>query len=142
MKGRLSRKQSTILDELFNSEQNMSEQQILQKHGVNEADYRRWQSEPVFVLEFEARMEALGRRSRLLIARYASYAAAKLIALTESENQETARKACLDIIDRIQKAENGGQNAESGIETSELSPQCQIAPELAEKILESLADRE
>ncbi|RKY23980.1 MAG: hypothetical protein DRP62_04830, partial [Planctomycetota bacterium] len=38
------------------------------------------------------------RQSAALIARYAPLAAAKLVQLTGSEKEETARKACLDII--------------------------------------------
>jgi primosomal protein N'' len=143
MKRRLTRKQLAVLDDLFSSDGSVSESAaggILEKHGVSAADYRRWHSEEAFSQEYEARLAALGRQSRLLIARYASYAAAKLIALTESENQETARKACLDIIDRIQNTEHRIQNneelTEGGCEGASLTP------ELAEKILESLADRE
>lgn len=144
MKKRLSRKQSAILDELFNSEQNMSEQQILEKHGVKAADYGSWQSEPVFALEFEARMETLGRQSRLLIARYASYAAAKLIALTESSNVETARKACLDIISLLTPADPKAKtetdvSEHKASESAQLPP---ISPQLAEKILESIAQQD
>jgi hypothetical protein len=102
MRKKLSKKQSAVLDELFSCEQTFSEKQVLEKHGVTEAHYRRWQNDEVFTSEFEARIESFSRQSRLLVARYATFAAAKLIVLTESANPETARKACLDIIDRIQ----------------------------------------
>jgi hypothetical protein len=144
MKKRLTRKQLAVLDDLFGSDGSAGEQQILEKHEVSAAEYRRWYSEEAFAEEFEARMEALGRQGRLLIARYASYAAAKLIALTESENQETARKACLDIIDRIQNTEFRVQSAEErGQRTDDREyglAEEQLTPELAEKILETLAE--
>jgi hypothetical protein len=149
MRKRLTRKQLAVLDDLFSSDSSANESGaggILEKHGVSAADYRRWHSEEAFAQEYEARLAALGRQSRLLIARYASFAAAKLIALTESENQETARKACLDIIDRIQNSDDRIQNAELRSKNEELTEGgCEgasLTPELAEKILESLADRE
>jgi hypothetical protein len=149
MRKRLTRKQLAVLDDLFSSDSSANESGaggILEKHGVSAADYRRWHSEEAFAQEYEARLAALGRQSRLLIARYASFAAAKLIALTESENQETARKACLDIIDRIQNSDPGIQNPDSRLQTKDDREyglaEGQLTPELAEKILESLADRE
>jgi hypothetical protein len=146
MKKRLTRKQLAVLDDLFSSLAPVSESGaggILEKHGVSAAEYRRWHSEEAFAEEYEARLAALGRQSRLLIARYASYAAAKLIALTESENQETARKACLDIIDRLQSAFGGLELRSKNEELAEGGCEgASLAPELAEKILETLADRE
>ena len=152
MKRRLTRKQLAVLDDLFSSDSSANESGaggILEKHGVSAADYRRWHSEEAFSQEYEARLAALGQQSRLLIARYASFAAAKLIALTESENQETARKACLDIIDRIQNSDPGLQtpaHSAFGGQTKDDGEyglaEGQLTPELAEKILESLADRE
>jgi hypothetical protein len=61
-----------------------------------------------------------------------------LIALTESENQETARKACLDIIDRIQTPDSRLQTKDD--REYELADG-QLTPEAAEKILAILAER-
>ena len=148
MKRRLTRKQLAVLDDLFSSDGSVSESGaggILEKHGVSADEYRRWHSEEAFAEEYEARLAALGRQSRLLIARYASYAAAKLIALTESENQETARKACLDIIDRIQNADFRLQTPDPRLQTKDDREyglaDGQLSPETAEKILAILAER-
>jgi hypothetical protein len=138
MKSRLTRKQLAVLDDLFGEDASASEGQILAKHAVKPVDYRRWHGEEAFSQEFSARMDCLSRQSRLLIARYASYAAAKLIALTESENQETARKACLDIIDRIQTPDSRLQTKDD--REYELADG-QLTPEAAEKILAILAER-
>jgi len=138
---KLSKRQSAVLDELFNGEQ--TTEQILEKNGVNQQLYNQWHGEPAFTDEFERRIERLHRHSRLLIARYSSLAAARLVSLTESQSGETARKACLDIIDRIhntlasrQETVNSRQNAEGlGQDSDPVS----ITPELAEKILAALA---
>jgi hypothetical protein len=137
-KNRLTKKQLAVLDDLFGEDASAGEGQILAKHAVKAVDYRRWHGEEAFSQEFSARMDSLSRQSRLLIARYASYAAAKLIALTESENQETARKACLDIIDRLQTPDSRLQ-AKDGREYG--LAEGQLTPEVAEKILAVLADR-
>ncbi len=60
--------------------------------------YNKWLAEEGFGDELSRRIDSAHRQSELIIARYASVAAAKLVQLTESEKEETARKACLDII--------------------------------------------
>jgi hypothetical protein len=136
---KLSKRQSAVLDELFNGEQ--TTEQILEKNGVNQQLYNKWHSEPAFIEEFERRIEQLHRHSRLLIARYSSLAAARLVSLTESESGETARKACLDIIDRIQKPQEASLNKEgTGRQGEQAGGPETIPPELAEKILAALAE--
>jgi hypothetical protein len=60
--------------------------------------YNKWQRDELFTDEFEARLAGVRRQSELIIARYTALAAAKLVGLTDSEQGETARKACLDIM--------------------------------------------
>jgi hypothetical protein len=138
MREKLSKKQSVVLDELFDGDETI--EQILQKQNISRALYYRWHSEPAFTDEFERRIEQLNRHSRLLIAKYSSLAAAKLVSLTDSANPETARKACLDIIDRIQKPQETGLNKEGcGRQEDPSGSPDTISPQLAEKILETLA---
>ncbi len=137
MSKKLSKRQLTVLDDLFASD--LSAEQVLQKHGVSQSLYSKWLGSDSYVVELDRRIELLGRNSRLLIAKFASLAAAKLIALTESENQETARKACLDIIsllkDENQKAKPDSSEPQPGTLPS-------IAPALAEKLLAAIAEQE
>lgn len=95
-KKRLNKKQLSVLDDLFQG--GLSQQEILDKHRVSAAVFNKWFASRLFCAEFSARMSALNRHSELIIAKYASVAAAKLVQLTESEKAETARKACLDIL--------------------------------------------
>ena len=95
-KKQLSKRQRAVLDDLFGGESD--EQSVLEKHKISRHIYNKWQAEEQFSSEFERRVTALNRQSELIIARYAPLAAAKLVQLTESEKEETARKACLDII--------------------------------------------
>lgn len=151
MKTRLSSKQIKVLDELFGKEQILDEEEVLERNGVKAGEYRRWLKKKSYVREYEARMEALSRRRRLLINRCATFATAKLIGLIESENEETARKACLDIIGRIRQTDGGQvQNVEDKRQNEELknkneelkedeSSEVELTAKQAEKILESLA---
>ena len=93
---KLSKKQLAVMEDLFSGE--LDEQAVRDKHEVSRSVYNRWLADGDFVEEFDRRIASAHRQSAALIARYAPLAAAKLVQLTESENQETARKACLDII--------------------------------------------
>jgi len=95
-KNALTKRQLDVIDALFAGE--LDEQAVLEKHNVNARLYSKWQADDVFVEQFEKRIAAAHRQSAALIARYAPVAATKLVQLTQSEKEETARKACLDII--------------------------------------------
>ena len=91
--------QLAVMDDLFAGR--LDEQAILDKHNVKRDVYSRWCASDGWREEFNRRIGQLSRAGELIIARYVALAAAKLVALTESENQETARKACLDIISML-----------------------------------------
>jgi len=92
----LTKKQLSVLEDLFSGD--LNEQEVLLKHKLSKNIYNKWLSEERFAELFSHYINGLKRQSELLISRYATLAAVKLVDLTESENQETARKACLDII--------------------------------------------
>ncbi|MHC4124704.1 MAG: hypothetical protein ACYSSI_14100 [Planctomycetota bacterium] len=132
-----SRKQLAVIDDLFTGE--LSEEQLLDKHELSRKVYNRWMAGEQAKAEFAKRIELLKLQGRLIIARYASVAAAKLVNLTESKSEETARKACLDIIslpntcEAAAAADESGSGGEDGTE---------ISPEAASKILAILADEQ
>ncbi len=137
---KLTKKQRQFIEDLFAG---ADEQQTLEKYEVSAATYNRWLDDGVFTGSFNRRLENSHRQVELIIARYASLAAARLVELTESENQETRRKACLDIISlpakkqaletaRIAKgADENGDN--QSLENIKLSP------ETAGRLLEAMA---
>ena len=92
----LSQRQLTVLDDLFNSE--LDEQAVLEKHRLSRNVYNKWLGDERFRAELSRRVVNARFQSEVLIARYCLLASAKLVQLTESEKEETARKACLDII--------------------------------------------
>jgi hypothetical protein len=95
---KLTKRQRAVIEDLFFSE--MDERQVLARHHVSRSLYDRWQTDERFTREFEDRIARAYTESRVILARYATVAATKLIELTDCEKEETARKACLDILAR------------------------------------------
>ena len=128
---RLKRRQLNVIDDLY--EGKMSEAEILEKYNVSYAIYRRWLSMEAFSEEMEFRIGAARRQSQLIVAKYAPVVASKLIQLTESEKEETARKACLDILQMPAMVSN--QRKKTEVDSNEID----LTPETATRILAALA---
>ena len=79
----------------------------------------------------------LKRQSQYIIGKYAPIAAAKLVQLTESEKDETSRKACLDVI----MLQSNSKSIESD-ETESAEQTEQLSGEQASRILAALAEVE
>jgi len=99
----LRERQLGVLDDLFGGE--LDEQAVLKKHGVSRAVYNKWLGNELFASEFSRRLGVARLQGELIIARYSAVAAAKLVQLTESAKEETARRACLDIISLPRRAD-------------------------------------
>ncbi|MGD0572845.1 MAG: hypothetical protein ABSB11_07460 [Sedimentisphaerales bacterium] len=128
----ITRRQLAVIEDLFAGE--LDEQQIIEKHRINKRVYDKWLAEENFADEFDRRVKSAHQRGELIIARFANVAAVKLVQLTESENQETSRKACLDVINYLrQKAEP----SPDGQPEAEKLPD--LPPELASRLLAALA---
>ena len=130
---RISKKQLAVIQDLL--EADMDESETLAKHKISTAIYRKWLADEVFADELNFRIESAKRHSRLIIARYAPVAAVKLVKLTECEKEETARKACLDII-ALPGPEDKPNQTESDPACQPIEP---LSPETAGKLLEFLA---
>jgi hypothetical protein len=137
---RLTQRQLAFLNDLFSSD--LEEDEVLSKHGVRRSTYNRWLLDAVFLKRFRQHLNGARRRSELLMARYTSLAAAKLVELTTSGKGETARKACIDIMtlpnrfsEDVEQTQTSNKNAEKpAAEAAELSP------ERASRILAALAE--
>jgi len=133
----LSKKQLAVLDDLFGSE--LDEQAVLDKHKVRRSTYDRWLANKIFAGRFKQYVNGLMRRSELLMAKYSQLAAAKLVELTASGKEETARKACLDIIslpkltnDRPEEADKAKKGGDQRAE--------QLSAATASRLLAALAE--
>ncbi len=130
---RLTKKQREVIEDLFEGQ--MNEQEVLERHKVSKRSYDKWRTDEQFLREFDIRLQQERRQGEMVIARYATIAAAKLVQLTESKNPETSRKACLDIINLLRP------NAEvKSPEQTDSEPQPDLTPELAGRLLSALAE--
>lgn len=134
----ISKKQLEVIEELFAGD--MNEAEVLKKHSVSNRLYSEWLRDEVFGVELRFRIESGQRESKLIIARYVPVAAAKLVALTESGKEETARKACLDIISL--PVSFGQPERQDVPEKNGLDPEAGLSPALAGKLLAALAKEE
>lgn len=135
----LSKRQLAVIEDLFNGE--LDEQAVLDKYKVSRKLYYKWLADDAFVEQFDQRIAGAYRQSTLLLARYAPLAAAKLVQLTESEKEETARKACLDIISFPSLASSSADAAPESVKDSKVQkPFPELSPETASRLLALLAE--
>jgi hypothetical protein len=122
-----------VIEDLFTSE--LDEEAVLQKHKVSQALYNRWLADDHFVEQVERRIAQAYHFGRITLARCAPVAAGKMVTLTHSKNEETARKACLDIISLDTPLSGGpGPTTDDGKPDNSVLP-----PEVASRILAALA---
>lgn len=134
----VNKKQLNVIEDLFAGD--MDEAEVLKKHSVSNRQYSKWLRDEVFIRELRFRIESGQRQSELLIARYMPSAAAKLVGLTDCEKEETARKACLDI---ISFPVSFGQSKEEDVsDENGVDLEAGLSPALAGKLLEVLAKEE
>jgi len=132
---RLSKKQLAVIEDLFAGE--LDEQAILDKYKVSRSLYNRWLADERFAEQFNERIGRAYRQSELIIARYAPLAASKLVQLTACEKEETARKACLDILcfPRSGPQFSAGSSVDSRVQPD-------LPAETASKLLAVLAEQQ
>ena len=133
----LSKRQLAVIEEMFSGE--LDEQGVLDKHKVSRNLYNKWLADEGFANEFDRRIVSAYRQSEFIIARYAPLAAAKLVQLTESQSQETARKSCLDIISLPQAVVKKTQGPGGGSRADEREGP-ELSDETVSKMLAVLAE--
>jgi hypothetical protein len=132
----LSTRQLAVIDDLFEGKQ---EQKILEKHNLSRKLYDKWLADESFNDHLDRRMAWEYRSSKFMLARKVREAVSKLVDLTKSEQAETARKACLDII-TINANRLAGKPVTQG-DYPTLSPESpNLTPETAGKLLAFLAE--
>jgi hypothetical protein len=133
------KKQLAVIEDLFTAE--LGEQEVLEKHGVKPSLYQKWLADEEFMQHFERRLAQAYHSSRVLLARHALAAADRLIQLTKCDQNETARKACLDIIFPQSPNMAGHTSSHDTQDASEdARPTPTLSPETASRILAILAD--
>lgn len=134
----LTKRQLDVIEDLL--AEDMDERAVLDKHNVKPALYNRWLTDERFVAALELRVARAYRAGQVILARYATLAASKLVALTECQQGETARKACLDIINvpSTAPAKPAG-DAKAALEKPK---ELNLAPETVSRLLAVLAEDE
>ncbi len=134
----LNPRQLAVIEDLFAGESD--EIAVLKQHNVSRTLYNQWLADPAFTEQFDLLVAGAYRRSAFQIARNAKEAADELLKLARSDKGETARKACLDIINMhpsIRLADSSA--ASTGKQTSPSEPS-KLSPETAGKLLAVLAE--
>jgi hypothetical protein len=132
----LSEKQFKVINDLF--EAGGDESAVRQKHNISYRLWHKWLNDKNFTDGIARRLESSKRSSQILLAQYNSLAAAKLVQLCGSNNAETSRKACMDILEL-----EAGLKQVSQTSTNEpVEPERAIDPVTASKLLAALAEKE
>jgi hypothetical protein len=129
----LTEEQKGVLEDLFSGTNTIRE--ILEKRRVDRSEYSQWLTQESFYLEFNRMLELLRLESRLVLARYSSQIAAKMISLAMEEDSEVARQACMDVINHPDFKDKAADAKPQKDEQ-----QNPIPPELASRLLNELAD--
>jgi hypothetical protein len=136
----LSAKQLAVIDDLFEGKEDA---EILRIHNISRKLYDEWLADEGFNEHLNRRMVWKYRGCELMLAHSARKAVCSLMKMTESEQAETARKACIDIITMRANLLAGTRSSgtpDKSIDTPALSPESQpFSPETAGKILAVLA---
>jgi hypothetical protein len=138
-KKQLTKRQLAVIDDLLSGE--LDEQAALDKHKVSRNIYNKWLADEQFSEQLRERITSSHRQSELIVARYAPLAAAKLVELTESQNPETARKACLDIMS-LPPAATKKIQATSASERADEQEGQRLSDETVSRLLAVLAEQE
>lgn len=128
----LRKAQKKVMDELFKGEKD--EREVLVDNNISFRVYNCWIKEALWIEEYNCRIEEAERRARLIIANYKPYAATKLVALADCEKEQTARQACLDIINMPRVVNEAIPGA-----TEPKAAGVSITDEMAKKLIEVLA---
>ena len=131
-RGHLSDKQHAVINDLFQN--GLTEPEAIEKHNISPRRYRKWLEKGLFSQEINDRFEAAVRQSKLVMARWLPLTAERLAQLTISEKDETARKACLDIIS-LHTPETEQKTVE------DIKPK-ELPPEVASRLLAALVEIE
>jgi hypothetical protein len=135
----LTKRQLAVIEDLFTDE--LDEREVLEKHGVKPDVYRKWLADERFIEHFERRLAQAYHSSRIALARHALAAADRLIQLTKCKQNETARKACLDIIfPQSPSSANHASSADVQGAGEDIHPTSALPPETASRILAILAE--
>ncbi len=138
----LTPRQREIIDDLFDADQdeiqdeNEGEKQdkskFFVKNKLSRVIFNRWLKDSLFMSEIMDRMEWCQKECELILSRNKPKAAKKLVGLAAKATTETARKACIDIINMT------GVVGKSVVDADMEKSGEEMAPELAGRVLAAM----
>jgi hypothetical protein len=131
--GHLGRKQRAVINDLLNG---INKYNSLEKNKVKPYQFSKWLQSKLFRRELVARIDAQKRQAKFVMVHFYPKAADRLAKLIDSDKQETARKACSEIIS-LHAANEPEQN-----ETDKMPNYPKISDEKAARMLAILAEPE
>lgn len=126
------RRQLAAIDELI--ENGGDEELTCKKLKIKPYVWQRWLKDKIFHAEIHNRLAAMQRRNNIMQVSYKSFAMAKLLSLCSSENEETCRKACIDLLKLKSVPPETMENSKL------LETEMPFSDDAASKILEILAN--
>jgi hypothetical protein len=130
-------RQLGVLNDLFTGQ--IEEEEVLKKWRVTRQTYVRWHTMANFTAEYKRRLKQAKLEGERILARYSSTAASKLVELTQSEKEEIARKASLDVIHYFRRKPKSRSAGKKEPEAEKLPD---LPPEKASRLLAALAASE
>jgi DNA-directed RNA polymerase subunit N (RpoN/RPB10) len=91
----LTKIQEKFLSRIFAGE---DENNVLESLGIPQFTYRRWLKSEKYQKMLEQKIEDCQRQAQIMISSFKTVAAAKLIGLVSCDKEQTARQACLDVL--------------------------------------------
>jgi hypothetical protein len=134
----LTRQHTTLIDDFF--ERGLTEAEVCEKHGLTLEKLREWCQDSDFKDEVQQRLFAPVSQAWIMLARSAPKVARRLIELTDCEKDDTARKACLDILTALPWETEDTGGSQPGAQ--EHRPHIEMSDEAHLAILKILANEE
>ena len=115
---KLTKRQLAAAEALY--EGRMSELEILERYGIRESRFRRWQASETFRAELERLSGESLRKMRYIVTSYGPMAALRLAELISAEKPDAARRSALELyfrcLGQLQGVDAPGGQAEAETE--------------------------
>jgi hypothetical protein len=134
----LSARQFAVIDDLFKDEP--KDTQILEKHNISRRLYDKWLADESFSDYLDRRKAWEHRHNEIILIKSERQAISNLMDLTKSQQAETARKACFDII-TMGSSLSASSDTKPGKNPKPTPESPNLPPETAGKLLAVLAEK-
>jgi len=129
-----------FVEDLFDDKCPEDIPELLEKWKVSRNEFGYWLKDKRFIEEIKIRLRWRKRNGEIFLAKYSIAAAARLVNLTNSRNTETARRACVDVLNLLRERHRPGRPGRPKKEEFPQIPKTEsLTNEQASALLETLA---